>query len=399
MSNPRLAKLRKQPDSTWALLQKRLISLPDPFQTLFPDDVWSFIQKKADSLSTNAGYVATCLLTTTSFVGGLGATLTNGSQEMPLNLYSIFVGPPTTGKSQALKECAASPMSAVAREQDSSSYIINNCTSSGLIKAIAQNENGYLLSAEIYDVLFKLLKSDEENATGDVQVLCQLFSGEGTSFRYATERTREIAENTTFSILGSTQVPFAARLITVLDQGHGLLDRFLITFPKCLRPTPTQTDQAMEYLSNLPLSSCDDIFIEIARLHSKRTTYSLSDDARHLVNLINEEFIAEVNAAISEGRSPPKTKKVDIVLRVAVSLHIFNAVANKLIKGEEPTIPEQQIDKSAVENAISYVSWAESQKEIFVEVRYYYMVILICCIRIIYKNQTNRIFLVFVSNA
>ena len=389
MSNPRLAKLRKQPDSTWALLQKRLISLPDPFQTLFPDDVWSFIQKKADSLSTNAGYVATCLLTTTSFVGGLGATLTNGSQEMPLNLYSIFVGPPTTGKSQALKECAASPMSAVAREQDSSSYIINNCTSSGLIKAIAQNEKGYLLSAEIYDVLFKLLKSDEENATGDVQVLCQLFSGEGTSFRYATERTREIAENTTFSILGSTQVPFAARLITVLDQGHGLLDRFLITFPKCLRPTPTQTDQAMEYLSNLPLSSCDDIFIEIARLHSKRTTYSLSDDARHLVNLINEEFIAEVNAAISEGRSPPKTKKVDIVLRVAVSLHIFNAVANKLIKGEEPTIPEQQIDKSTVVKAISYVSWAESQKEIFVEVRYYYMVILLHTNHLQKPNKQN----------
>ena len=89
---------------------------------------------------------------------------------MSLNLYSIFIGPPTTGKSQALKECAASPMSAVTREQDLSSYIINNCTSSGLIKAIAQNKKGYLLSAEIYNVLFKLLKSDEENATGDVQV-------------------------------------------------------------------------------------------------------------------------------------------------------------------------------------------------------------------------------------
>ena len=135
-------------------------------------------------------------------------------------------------------------------------------------------------------------------------------------------------------------------------------------------PTPTQTDQAMEYLTNLPLSSCDDIFIEVARLHSQRTTYTLSDDARHLVNLINEEFIAEVNAAISEGRSPPKTKKVDIVLRVAVSLHILNVVANQLLKGEEPTMPDQQIDKSSVEKAISYVPWAESQKEIFVEVRY-----------------------------
>ena len=133
-------------------------------------------------------------------------------------LYSVFVGPPTTGKSQALKECAVSPMSAVAREQDSSSSVINKCTSSGLVKTIAANEKGYLLSAEIYDVLFNLLKSDEENATGDVQVLSQLFSGEQTSYRYATESSREIAENTPFCILGSTQVPFAARLFTVLDQ-------------------------------------------------------------------------------------------------------------------------------------------------------------------------------------
>ena len=199
---------------------------------------------------------------------------------MPLNLYSIFVGPPTTGKSQALKESAASPMSALAREQDSPSYIVNNCTSSGLFKTIAQNEKGYFLSAEIYDVLFKLLKSDEENATGDVQVLCQLFSGEGTSFRHATEKTREIAENAPFSILGSTQVPFAARLITVLDQRHGLLDRFLITFPKCLRPTPTQTDQAMEYLTNLPLSNCDDFFIEISRPDTSLTSSTKNSSRR-----------------------------------------------------------------------------------------------------------------------
>jgi len=51
-------------------------------------------------------------------------------------------------------------------------------------------------------------------------------------------------------------------------------------------------------------------------------------------------------------------------------------VANQLLKGEEPTMPDQQIEKSTVKRAISYVSWAESQKEIFVEVRYYYKVIL-----------------------
>ena len=139
MSNPRLAKLRKQPDSTWALLQKRLISLPDPFQNLFSENVWSFIKEKAHSLSTNAGYVSTCLVNTTAFVAGMTTTLVNGAQEMPFNLFSIFVGPPTTGKSQALKECASSPLSAVCRENDSASCVINKWTSSGLVKTITQN--------------------------------------------------------------------------------------------------------------------------------------------------------------------------------------------------------------------------------------------------------------------
>ena len=67
MSNQRLTKLRKQPDATWSLLQRRLIQLPDPFANLFPEEVWTFIQRKAESLSTNAGYVTTTLLTTTAY--------------------------------------------------------------------------------------------------------------------------------------------------------------------------------------------------------------------------------------------------------------------------------------------------------------------------------------------
>ena len=42
-----LAKVRKQPDSTWALLQKRLIGLPQPFNDLFEDDARTFIENKA----------------------------------------------------------------------------------------------------------------------------------------------------------------------------------------------------------------------------------------------------------------------------------------------------------------------------------------------------------------
>ena len=97
MSTPRLTKLRKQPNSTWAQLQKRLIALPDPFETLFPAEVWSFILNKSHSISTNPGYVSSTLITTTAFMTGTATTLKTATQEMPLNIYSIFVGPPTTG--------------------------------------------------------------------------------------------------------------------------------------------------------------------------------------------------------------------------------------------------------------------------------------------------------------
>ena len=167
-------------------------------------------------------------------MAGNATTLKPATQEMPLNIFSIFVGPPTTGKSQAIKECAISPMASVTAEADSASPVIQKCTSSGLIKTVVDNNRGFLLSAEIYDVLFKLLKSDEENATGDVQVPCQLFSGEEASYHYATEKKREIAGNTPFCILGATQIPFAARLVALLDQGHGLFRPIFNYIPKVL---------------------------------------------------------------------------------------------------------------------------------------------------------------------
>ena len=182
------------------------------------------------------------------------------------------------------------------------------------------------------------------------------------------------AASTPFCILGATQIPFAARLVALLDQGHGLLDRFLITFPKCLRPTPAQTSQALEALKENGLTNCDDIFIEIARLHTSRSTYTLTQEAADTLNGLNEEFITEVNEAIMdpEGRTPPKTKKMDVILRVAAALHIFNHVTSDLLAHREPTPPADAIEKSTLLKAIDYVTWAESQKEIFVEVTIFY---------------------------
>jgi len=62
-------------------------------------------------------------------MAGTATTLTTATQEMPLNIFTIFVGPPPTGKSQAIKECAISPMASGMAEADSASPVIQKCTS------------------------------------------------------------------------------------------------------------------------------------------------------------------------------------------------------------------------------------------------------------------------------
>jgi len=117
MSNPGLTKLRKQPDSIWALLQKRLIAVPDPVQKLIEPEVWTFIVNKSHSLITNVGYVSTSIMATTAFITRPASTCSTETQ-VPLSFYSIFVGQPTKGKFQAIKKCAVSSMVAVFGETD-----------------------------------------------------------------------------------------------------------------------------------------------------------------------------------------------------------------------------------------------------------------------------------------
>ena len=92
MWSQKFSKLRRQPPSTWALLHKHLITLPDPSASIFPDEVWNFIKLKADSLSTCTGFLVPCLLKTTSFVAAMNSSsnVEFGTNRMPLNLYTIF---------------------------------------------------------------------------------------------------------------------------------------------------------------------------------------------------------------------------------------------------------------------------------------------------------------------
>ena len=196
MSSSKLARVSKQHEKTWCDLHRHLISVPFSFEDVFTEPVYEFIKNKAIALSTSIGYMVPCLLTTTAFVTSLNGTTVSSSTDhsTTLNLYSVVVGPPTTGKAQAMKECAMDPLIAVRDNNDLGDFVLERCTTSALVKCISDQKRGVVVSPEVYNVLNRMLKNKEENGSGEVQMLCELFSGERTSYKYATEKTRNIGE-------------------------------------------------------------------------------------------------------------------------------------------------------------------------------------------------------------
>ena len=143
-------------------------------------------------------------------------------------------------------------------------------------------------------------------------------------------------------------------------------------FPMCLCPSTDNTDAALTWFQseNVHIKQVADIFVEIYDVHDSTATfhYTFSEDALQNLTSLEDDFIREVNDAIQNGNVPPKSKKIDLLQRVAISLHVFNFVTDELLQGwKQPTVP-MQISLETLQQAIHYVEYTETQKEIVMEV-------------------------------
>ena len=372
MSNSKIQRLNKQHESTWAELHKRLISMPFSYTEIFNPAVGEFVRNVSHSVSSSEGYFVPCLISTTAFLVGTGSLIARGDQLMPLNLYTVVIGPPTTGKSIALSQCSMEPLITIRDDNDIGNYLLERCTPSAMIKCVAEQKKVFIASPEIYDFLNKLLKNDEDHGTGEVQLLCELFSGERTSYRYATECTRLIPANTPCCMIGLTQVPYGVRLLCRLDQGSGLLDRFMFLFPLCLRPTPREMEESKQKLGRHAetFKSMTDIFLEVQELHRSKKNYSFTKAANEYLDAIEEDFINELNESLLRGEVTPKSKKCDIIQRLAVCLHVFNHVTSSLLKGRKPCQPALEVSLETVKKAQLLADFVESQKQVVLDVSF-----------------------------
>lgn len=223
---------------------------------------------------------------------------------------------------------------------------------------------------EVFDIINKLMKSDEDSATGDVQLLCKLFSGKCSLYHYSTKDIRHIPANTASSILGSTQLLNAAKLIAKMDHGHGQIDRILFATPLTFRPTLLETETVKTNLSTKVMSDFNELHVfQVINNIDHNTECTFEDDVIALLEETINHFVVEVNKAVQEGKVPPKSKTPELIPCLAAALHVLNHVMAKMLAGVTSTAPPTQISKSTMENASAFVQHVESQKGILCQVR------------------------------
>ena len=137
----------------------------------------------------------------------------------------------------------------------------------------------------------------------------------------------------------------AAKLIAKMDQGHGLIDRILIATPLVFRPTLTEMEAAKGFLSTEVVNDFEQYFNTIHGLSKQQFQFSFCDDAKQVLHGTMDQFIADVNKAIQEGR----VKKIpELIPRVATALHVFNHSMVELLAGHTPMEPPRLITRSTL---------------------------------------------------
>ena len=103
-------------------------------------------------------------------------------------------------------------------------------------------------------------------------------------------------------------------------------------------------------------------------LHLGKKKYNFTQGARKVIQSIETEFITELNEAITQGISSPKSKRTDLVMRLAVSLHVFVQIVSDLVEGRKPRSPSKDVTLDTVKKCLLLLDYCESQKHIVIEV-------------------------------
>lgn len=80
------------------------------------------------------------------------------------------------------------------------------------------------------------------------------------------------------------------------------------------------------------------------------------------------QFLTDLNNALLNGIPTSKSKKPELVPKIAVSLHLLECTYNAIMENNEDFIIPEAISLDTLKRAISYIDSIDEQKELFYNV-------------------------------
>ena len=119
-------------------------------------------------------------------------------------------------------------------------------------------------------------------------------------------------------------------------------------------------EAATDQLSTEVVSDFSELFENINGI-DESVEFVFDGEGKELLREKMDEFVAEVNEAIRDGKVPPKSKTPELIPRIACALHVFNHAMEELLAGVPSSQPDTMISKTTLENAASFVNQLETE--------------------------------------
>ena len=171
---------------------------------------FNVLQDIAQAKNAPFGALFISILTTINYIAAAAKTKiqmkpTQGQWVLNLNTYSIFIGPPSCGKTPTIKAAIFEPLSALGGKIKES--VKGRMTMAALADALSDYTLGnkvYMVNSEVAETLSRNVENSSKKSNGDISMINQVYTGEDGNSGYTSRKDHNIPNDATLCILGKS---------------------------------------------------------------------------------------------------------------------------------------------------------------------------------------------------
>ena len=109
------------------------------------------------SVSSNVGFVVASIIATCAYIAGPHTKIFLCGRKMLISVYTIFIGPPGTGRSQVLKECMQYSIDVICEERGTENLGLHRCTPFGVLHSFVISKEALISTSSARFVVISIV--------------------------------------------------------------------------------------------------------------------------------------------------------------------------------------------------------------------------------------------------